>query len=132
MGRVTSSSQRQQPAERASAQDARHHVFTMKAPKRIAARLKDLAEHSERGHDPYRSAMSMLTGHMSRAAAQYGPDEKKRLEKAKDELKTLFQRPSTGRTSSLGRKVEKPAPSRSGGPSGQTDAVQHEKKHANK
>ncbi len=29
----------------------------------------------------------------------HGPDEKKRLEKAKDELKTLFQRPSTGRTS---------------------------------
>lgn len=132
MARATTASKRPQTAERAAAHDERHSVFAIKTPKRIAARLKDMAEHGRDGHDPYRSAMSMLTGHMTRAGAQYGPDEKKRLEKAKDELKTLFQRPSTGRTTSMGRKVEKPAPGRSGGPSGQTDAAQHEKKHANK
>lgn len=132
MGRVTTSTQRQQPGDRASAQDARHQVFTMKAPKRIAARLKDLAEHSNHGHDPYRSAMSMLTGHMSRAGAQMPQDEKSRLEKTKEELRSVFQRPSTGRTTKLGRRVEKPGTGRQSGPSGQTDGVQHDRKHANK
>lgn len=132
MARVTTVSKRLPAGERPAANDERRSVFAMKAPKRIASRLKDMAEHGRDGHDPYRSAMAMLTGHMHRAGAQMEPDEKKRLEKAKDELKTLFQRPSTGRTTSLGRKVEKPGPSRTSGPSGQSDNTQHEKKHANK
>jgi hypothetical protein len=71
-------------------------------------------------------------------AAQRGanlPDkeeEKNRLQKAKDGLRQLLQRPSSGRTTGLGRRVEKPAPARTSGPSGQTDDMQHDTKHANK
>ena len=47
------------------------------------------------------------------------------------ESETLVQRPNTGRTSQLGRKVEKPAEPKPGGPSGQHDRVKHDKRHAN-
>jgi len=67
--------------------------------------------------------------------AQRGPgspqDEKSRLEQAKDKLGGFFQRPSSGRTSALGRKVEKPGPTTTGGPSGQTDSAQHDRRHTN-
>jgi hypothetical protein len=59
-------------------------------------------------------------------------EEKNNLQKAKDGLRQLLQRPSSGRTTGLGRRVEKPGPSRTAGPSGQDDGVQHDKKHANK
>jgi hypothetical protein len=39
--------------------------------------------------------------------------------------------PSTGRNSRLGRKVEKPADPKAGGPSGQKDRAKHDKRHAN-
>lgn len=45
---------------------------------------------------------------------------------------SLVQRPSTGRNSKLGRKVEKPRDPKAGGPSGQHDASRHDRKHANK
>ena len=67
-----------------------------------------------------------------RAAAQPQPDEKSKLQKVKDELRQFYQRPSSGRTTALGRKVEKPGTGRQGGPSGQTDGTQHDRKHANK
>jgi len=67
-----------------------------------------------------------------RAAAQSQPDEKSRLQKVKDELRQLFQRPSSGRTTALGRKVEKPGSGRPGGPSGQTDGTDHDRRHTNK
>jgi hypothetical protein len=59
-------------------------------------------------------------------------DDPSRLQKAKDGLRQLLQRPSSGRTTGLGRRVEKPGTGRQSGPSGQTDSVQHDKKHANK
>ena len=67
-----------------------------------------------------------------RAGAQLPADEKSRLEKAKDALRTLFQRPSSGRTTSLGRRGEKPGTGGDGGPSGQTDRAKHDRKHTNK
>ena len=67
--------------------------------------------------------------YMNHAGAQLQPQDRNKLEKAKDDL---YQRPSTGRTSALGRRVEKPGESRPGGPSGQTDGVDHQQKHANK
>jgi len=113
--------------------DLKAGVFTQANPRRIAESLKDCAEHSDRRHgDPYRSAMSMLTSSMNHAGAQLQPGDKTKLEKAKDELRHLFQKPSTGRTTTLGRRVEKPGSGRQGGPSGQTDATKHDRKHTNK
>jgi hypothetical protein len=67
-----------------------------------------------------------------RAGAQLQPDDKTKLEKAKEELRNLHHRPASGRTTSLGKKVEKPGTGRQGGPSGQTDASRHDGKHTNK
>jgi hypothetical protein len=64
--------------------------------------------------------------------SQMTEDNRSRLQKAKDEVRALLQRPSSGRTTSLGRRVEKPGTGRQSGPSGQTDGVQHDRKHANK
>lgn len=65
-------------------------------------------------------------------SANLPTQDKDRLDKTKDEIGTIFQRPSTGRTTAMGRRVEKPGTGRQSGPSGQTDAAQHDKKHANK
>lgn len=94
---------------------------------------QEVTEHSERRHtDPYRSAMSMLTFSINRAGAQLQPGDKLRLEKTKDELRGLFQRPASGKTTALGRKVEKPGSGNQAGPSGQRDRAKHDGKHANK
>lgn len=50
----------------------------------------------------------------------------------KDEPAPLDQAPSTGRTTALGRRVEKPADDSVAGPSGQKDKVHHDRKHTNK
>jgi hypothetical protein len=49
-----------------------------------------------------------------------------------DQAKDQTQRPTTGRNTKLGRKVEKPRDPMSGGPSGQKDRAKHDKRHANK
>lgn len=41
-------------------------------------------------------------------------------------------RPASGRTTALGRKVEKPGDASPPGPSGQPGQTQHERKHTNK
>jgi hypothetical protein len=117
-----------------NALDGKPGLFKLKDPKRIAARLKETAEHSERPKaDTYRFAMSKLTVYISRAGAQLQPDEKKRLEQAKDELRSLYHpRPASGRTTAMGRRVEKPGESKPGGPSGQKDGSKGDRKHANK
>ena len=123
----------QEVTEHSDALDLKEGVFRLKDPNRIAASLKDSAEHSERRKsDPYRSAMSMLTFYINRAGAQLQPDDKNRLEKAKDALRALYHRPSSGRTTALGRRVEKPGESKAGGPSGQRDGAKHDGKHTNK
>lgn len=66
------------------------------------------------------------------AANDQGGDDKISLQKAKDKLRGFFQRPSSGRTSTLGRKVEKPGSGAAAGPSGQTEGVEHNGKHTNK
>ncbi|NKE66747.1 hypothetical protein RAMLITH_13015 [Ramlibacter sp. RBP-2] len=66
------------------------------------------------------------------AANDQGGDDKLSLQKARDKLRGFFQRPSSGRTSTLGRKVEKPGSGAAAGPSGQTEGVEHDRKHANK
>ena len=54
------------------------------------------------------------------------------VEKSHEDSHDVDKRPSTGRTSNLGRRVEKPHDSNPGGPSGQHVSSNHEKQHANK
>ena len=66
-------------------------VFKKGSPKAIAASLKRSADRSRRRKsDPYRSAMSMLTFFINRAGKGLPEARKAKLEKAKDELRTLY------------------------------------------
>lgn len=133
MARPTTRKWSQEVTDHSNALDLKEGVFKLKDPKRIAASLKKSAEHSERRKaDPYRSAMSMLTFYINRAGAQLQPADKQRLERAKEELRGLFHRPASGRTTALGRKVKKPGESKASGPSAQRDRAKHEGKHENK
>jgi Zn-dependent oligopeptidase len=133
MARATTHKWSQQVTDHSNALDLKEGVFKLEDPRRIAASLKDSADHSERRHgDPYRSAMSMLTFYINRAGAQLQPEDKSKLEKAKEELRQLYHKPESGKTTPLGRKVEKPGSGKQGGPSGQRDGAKHDGKHANK
>jgi hypothetical protein len=87
-------------ASRKWSQDVTHHsnaldldrgVFTESDPKAIAASLKQSAEASHRRRaTPFRSAMSMLTFYINRAGEELDPNQKRVLEKAKDELRIAF------------------------------------------
>ena len=80
--------------EHSDALDLKQGVFKLKDPQRIAASLKQSAEHSERRKsDPYRSAMSMLTFYINRAGDHLPAAQHKRLEQAKDALRELYDRP---------------------------------------
>jgi translation initiation factor 2 alpha subunit (eIF-2alpha) len=68
-------------------------VFTSRSPRKIALSLKRSAEHSKRRKSsPYRSAMSMLTFYINRAGRDLPAGRKRVLEKAKDELRDLFDK----------------------------------------
>ena len=84
---------------------------------------QEVTDHSDRRESsPYGSAVSMFA---NRAAAQVP-------EKEDDALRALYQRPSSGRTTPLGRRVEKPGSGNPAGPSGQKDRAKHDGKHTNK
>jgi hypothetical protein len=68
-------------------------VFTYKDPKQIARSLKRSAERSTaRKSSPYRSASSMLTFYINRAGRNLPAARRKVLERAKAELKALYER----------------------------------------
>jgi hypothetical protein len=76
---------------KSNALDLEANVFTKNSPRAIALSLKRSAEHStRRKSDPYRSAMSMLTFYINRAGRNLPKERKERLEKAKDELRSLY------------------------------------------
>jgi hypothetical protein len=80
--------------ERSDALDLRKGVFTKSNPKEIAASLKRSAERSKRRKaDPYRSALSMLTFYINRAGRNLPASRKKKLMRAKGELRRQFGRP---------------------------------------
>jgi hypothetical protein len=82
-----------QVTESSDALDLEHNVFRQHDPKHIAASLKRSAEQSRRRKaDPIRSAMSMLTFFINRAAKIY-----RRLEQAKGELRKEFGRVASRR-----------------------------------
>jgi len=74
--------------------DLEKGVFTWEDPKKIAASLKQSAEDSTRRKAmPFQSAMSMLNFYINRAGKNLSSDRRKILEKAKIELRKLFQKP---------------------------------------
>lgn len=85
----------QRVTETSNALDLDPKVFTRTDPGSIARSLKRAAERSRRRKtDAYRSAMSMLTFYINRAGKSLLPTRRRRLERAKDELRRLFKRPA--------------------------------------
>lgn len=94
--------------EHSDAMDLEEGVFTQTDPRRIARSLKKSAEASERRKtSPFRSAMSMLSFYINRAGPNLSATQHKRLEKAKDELRELYDRPRTAHTKSAVRRDKK-------------------------
>lgn len=78
-----------------NALDLDREVFTKHDPKAIAASLKKSAEASRRRRaTPFRSAMSMLTFYINRAGKELDPKQKRILERAKNELRIAFGKPT--------------------------------------
>ena len=68
-------------------------VFTKRTPREIARSLKRSADASRRRKSgSYRSAMSMLTFYINRAGRNLAATQKRKLERAKDELRELYGR----------------------------------------
>jgi hypothetical protein len=83
----------QRVAQESNALDLDEGVFTWKDPKKIAASLKRSAERSPRRKaEPYRSAMSMLSFYINRAGKSLSAAQKGRLQRAKHELRKLYDR----------------------------------------
>jgi hypothetical protein len=73
-------------------------VFTWGDPHRIALSLKRSAERStNRKAGPFQSAMSMLNFYINRAGSNLPRASRRRLDRAKDELRALYGKPVQGR-----------------------------------
>ena len=71
--------------------DLEEGVFTWKDPKKIALSLKMSADTSKRRKaDPFRSAMSMLVFYINRAGKNLDEEQRRVLELAKDQLRSLY------------------------------------------
>jgi hypothetical protein len=89
----------QEVSRTSNALDLEPGVFTWSNPRDIALSLKRSADRSERRRtDPFRSAMSMLTFYINRAGSKIDPEQRERLEAAKDELRVLYGRAKRGRS----------------------------------
>ncbi len=76
-----------------NALDLEEGVFTWDDPLRIAQSLKRSADSSSRRKaEPFQSAMSMLNFYINRAGKNLNPEQKRILERAKDELRALYGR----------------------------------------
>lgn len=81
-----------------NALDLEPGVFGLSEPRAIALSLRRSAERSRRRKaEPFRSAMSMLIFYINRAGKNLSKDRRRRLEKAKDELRELYGRPARRR-----------------------------------
>ena len=82
----------QRVTEKSNALDLEANVFTWKDPRRIARSLKRSAERSKRSKGtPLQSAMSMLNFYINRAGKDLDASQRKVLNQAKDELRSLFK-----------------------------------------
>jgi hypothetical protein len=78
-----------------NAMDLQRDVFKQSNPRRIAQSLKRSAERSRRRKsEPFRSAMSMLNFYINRAGHNLPKRQRAVLERAKDELRRAFHRPT--------------------------------------
>ena len=83
----------QHVTETSNALDLDAGVFSWSDPKRIARSLKRSAESSKRRKaSPKQSAMSMLNFYINRAGHNLPAKQKRVLQKAKDELRGLFEK----------------------------------------
>jgi hypothetical protein len=83
--------------ETSDALDLKADIFKSRSAKRIAASLKQSAEHSgHRKAGPFQSAMSMLTFYINRAGTNLSASQRRVLEAAKTELRRLFGRAPKG------------------------------------
>jgi hypothetical protein len=82
----------QKVTQTSNALDLDAGVFKM-TPRKMAASLKRSAERSSRRKSsPYRSAMSMLVFYENRAGKNLSPAKRRKLERAKVELRALFKK----------------------------------------
>jgi hypothetical protein len=80
--------------ETSNALDLEPGVFSFDDPARIARSLRRSAEASRRRKaDPFRSAMSMLVFYVNRAGRNLPERRRAVLERAKQELRALYDRP---------------------------------------
>lgn len=83
----------QDVTDHSDALDLDDGVFKQDSAHAIAQSLKRSAEHSKRRKGtPFQSAMSMLTFYINRAGENLSRADRTKLEKAKDELRQLFDR----------------------------------------
>jgi hypothetical protein len=76
-----------------NALDLEPGVFTQRSPREIALSLQRSALRSQRRKaEPFRSAMSMLSFYINRAGKYLGPERRRTLNRAKDELRIVFHR----------------------------------------
>jgi len=79
--------------KKSNALDTKQGVFTWNDPKKIATSLKHSALKSRRRKGtPHQSAMSMLNFYINRAGKSLPYHQKQILEKAKAELRRLFNK----------------------------------------
>lgn len=84
----------QHVTQTSGALDLEPGVFTWDDPRAIAESLRRSAERSERRKaGAFQSAMSMLTFYVNRAGHNLPPAQRERLERAKQELRSLYGRP---------------------------------------
>jgi hypothetical protein len=80
----------QQVTRESNALDLERGVFSLGDPRAIARSLLRSAERSKRRKaEPFRSAMSMLVFYINRAGKALSQERRRRLERAKDELRAL-------------------------------------------
>ena len=83
----------QDVTENSDALDLEEGAFTRHDPREVALSLQRAAERSgRRKGTSFQSAMSMLTFYINRAGDQLDDDQRAVLEKAKDELRALYDR----------------------------------------
>jgi len=73
--------------------DLQSDVFKKRSPAEIARSIKRSAERSRRRKSsPYRSAMSMITFYENRAGKNLSTRQRQNIDRAKEELRKLFDR----------------------------------------
>jgi hypothetical protein len=81
----------QRVTRESNALDLKSGVFTLASPRAIALSLKRSALASRRRKaNPYRSALSMLTFYVNRAGRGLSAARRRKLERAKGELRAVF------------------------------------------